>query len=45
MCPREGHLLAMKKMYGYLKGHSKGRILFDARLWPVGQVEYMDGGN
>ena len=45
MCPREGHLLAMKKVFGYLKGHSKGKILFDTQLWTVGPVEYMDGGN
>ena len=26
MSPREGHLIALKKMWGYLKGHMKGQI-------------------
>ena len=45
MCPREGHLFAMKKLFGYLKGHIKGKILFDTRELQIGEVELFDGGN
>ena len=45
MSPREGHLIALKKMWGYLKGHMKGRILFDTRPMDVVEVEYFEGSN
>jgi len=35
MVPREGHLIAMKKLFGYLKEHMKGRIVFDTRKTDV----------
>jgi len=38
-------LLAMKKLFGYLKGHSKGKILFDTRDLPLGDIEWFNGGN
>ena len=45
MCAREGHLLAMKKLFGYLKCHNKGKILFDTRPLLIKDVELFDGGN
>jgi len=45
MCPQEGHLLAMKKFFGYLKGHSKGKILFDTQDLPLGDIEWFNGEN
>ena len=45
MCAREGHLLAMKKLFGYLKCHIKGKILFDTRPLKIKDVELFDGGN
>lgn len=45
MCPREGHLIAMTRLFGYLKGHSKGQILFDTHALPIGEVKFFDGGN
>ena len=35
----------MKKLFGYLKGHIKGKILFDTRELQIGEVELFDGGN
>ncbi len=40
--PREGHLNAMKKLFGYLKGHSKGRIVYDTRPLDIPNVKFMD---
>ena len=45
MCPREGHLTAMKKVFGYLKGHTKGKILYDTRHLDTGDVEFFKGSN
>ena len=45
MSPREGHIGAMKKVFGYLKGHLKGKIIFDPRPLKVDEVEYFDGSN
>ena len=45
MCPREGHLTAMKKVFGYLKGHTKGKILYDTRHLDTGDVEFFEGSN
>ena len=45
MCPREGHLAAMRKVFGYLKLHTKGKILYDTRHLDVGDVEYFEGSN
>ena len=35
----------MKKLFGYLKCHSKGKILFDTRPLQIKDVELFDGGN
>ena len=35
----------MKKLFGYLKGHIKGKILFDTRELEIEEVELFDGGN
>ena len=45
MCPREGHLQAMLRIFGYLKGKSHGKILFDARELPLDDVEFIEGSN
>ena len=45
MCPREGHFAAMKKVFGYLKGHLKGKILYDTKPLNTGDVEYFEGSN
>ena len=45
MCPREGHLHSMKKLFGYLKSHMMGIILFDPRELPIGDVEFLGSGN
>jgi hypothetical protein len=45
MCPREGHLDAMKRLFGYLKGHLKGKILFDTKHIKLDNVEEFSGSN
>ena len=45
MCPREGHLVAAKRALGYLKCHSKGKIVFDTRPLEIPNVEYFNGSN
>ena len=42
MAPREGHLLAMKKLFGYLKGHMKGKIVFDTRKLDVTHATFVN---
>ena len=42
MCPREGHFIAMKKLFGYLKGHVKGKIVFDTRKMDISHAQFVD---
>jgi len=41
MVPMEGHLIAMKKLFGYLKGHMQGRIVFDTRKTDVTHTQHL----
>ena len=45
MNPREGHLAAAKRMFGYLKNHTKGEILYDTKSLDVRDIEYFEGSN
>ena len=45
MCPREGHLQAMLRIFGYLKSKSHRKILFDNRELPIDDVEFLDQSN
>ena len=40
--PREGHILAMKKLFGYLKGHQKGKLVFDTTEMDTSNATFMD---
>ena len=40
--PREGHLTAMKRVFGYLKGHLKGKIVYDTRELKVNDAVFLD---
>jgi hypothetical protein len=33
MAPREGHFKAMKRVLGYLRKYTKGRIIIDLRFF------------
>ena len=35
MAPREGHLKALQKVFGYLRTMSKGKILIDSQVAPI----------
>ena len=40
--PREGHLTAMKRLFGYLKGHSKGKVIYDTREMDTSHAKWME---
>ena len=40
--PREGHLDAMKKLFGYLKGHLKGKIVYDTRELDTSKATFLE---
>jgi hypothetical protein len=40
--PREGHVLAMKKLFGYLKGHQKGKLIFDTSKLDTSNAKFFD---
>ena len=40
--PREGHLKAMMRLFGYLKHHSKGKILYDINEPFYADMEFAD---
>ena len=40
--PREGHVLAMKKLFGYLKGHQKGKLIFDTSKLDTSNAKLFD---
>eukprot|EP00979_Chaetoceros_neogracilis_P009185 scaffold2090_cov151-Chaetoceros_neogracile.AAC.2 len=42
MAPREGHTAAMKKLFGYLKSHLKGKITFDTREMKIPHAKYVE---
>jgi len=42
MAPREGHMSAMKRVFGYLKKFPKGRIIIDSGYWDTSNIEIMD---
>lgn len=45
MAPRrEGHMLAMKKLFGYLKGQLMGKIIFDTCELDTSHATYVDHG-
>lgn len=33
MMPREGHFQGMLRVFGYLKGHKKAKLIFDLRYF------------
>ena len=35
MAPREGHLKALQKVFGYLRTRPKGKILIDSKVAPI----------
>ena len=45
MAPREGHTAAMKKLFGYLKSHVKGKITFDTRPLDVPHATYLESAS
>jgi hypothetical protein len=42
MAPREGHTAAMKKLFGYLKSHLKGKITFDTREMKIPHADLLE---
>ena len=40
--PREGHFDAMKKVFGFLKGHLKGKIIYDTRELDTSKATFID---
>ena len=40
--PREGHLKAMMRVFGYLKGYLKGKLVFDTNYLEVEDVEFIE---
>ena len=45
MMPRIGHFTAMKQLFGYLKGHKKGRIIFDPRPLDISKATFEDAAD
>ena len=43
--PREGHFEAMKRVFGYLKGHLKGKIVYDTRELDTSKSTFIDLNN
>lgn len=40
--PREGHMLAMKKVFGYLKSHIKGKLVFNTKPMDISRAKFVD---
>ena len=40
--PREGHFKAMMRVFGYLKGYIKGKLIFDTNPLDIEDVEYIE---
>ena len=40
--PREGHFKAMMRVFGYLKGYIKGKLIFDTNPLEIEDVEYIE---
>jgi hypothetical protein len=45
MAPREGHLKAMLRVFGYLKNHLRAKIIFDTNPLDIGDAEFLDEGD
>ena len=45
MAPRTGFTAAMKKLFGYLKAHVKGKITFDKRPLDVPHATYLESAS
>ena len=41
MAPREGHLENLKRMFGYLRGNSHGKLLIDASEPPISSLSFI----
>lgn len=42
MAPKEGHLKAMMRVFGYLKAYSKGKIVYDTTEFDIGEAEFLE---
>ena len=42
MAPREGHLKAMMRVFGYLKAYMKGRLIFNTSPLDIGGAEFVE---
>ena len=43
--PRIGHFTTMKQLFVYLKGHKKGRIIFDPRPLDISKATFEDAAD